>query len=874
MKLKKIMATVISVAMMISCVNLTAFAADPIAATIGNVEYASFEEALTSAKSGDTIHLKKGEHALVRGNLNEGRYWLPENLTIIGEDGAVVTNGPAISAKSITVDNVDFINPTMSGYNSGLVFHLSGDSSISNSTINGYWGGSYYSTASGTLKIDNCVVNSYVYGLHIAEGIADVTVTNSKIYGWNTYGADINITFDNCKFAGNGNYAFLGFYNDATMKDCTFSDDMEIGVQTSNEIEISLSDCDIIDSNGNPSNKDFTDLIPESEVYNATIIVDGVDLYGYVAPELPSATVSEALVNTTVQACDFDNLNNVKATPLTFQMNFKADEPTDAQREYYSDWLADYELVINKDVRGVDGYLAGQYDSFFENWIKLGADTEDVVLPANKPIKIIKDIMGLELEYEADILGWVKDFDCGIYLTPEFIATNEDLQITLSLKLYNPENIEESYVIGESYNFDAQDASPAYVAQIGDAKFLSIQSAFDSAKSGDTVKLIDNVELEAPITVDNTVTLDLNGKTISGTHGTDYSMIHVLNGADLTVKDTTTEKNGKITYAAGGNNTGAAVWVEGKLTLESGTIEVTGAWSLGFAVDLRPNAWGTAHTVGASFVMNGGTVKSTDTAVRVASNSSDSYPELGVSFTMNGGSIDSDWDAIFVQHLYAGDLNINVVNGTVSGTNSAMRIYGNAGSDIDMNVTGGNFNGDIKVADAYKDADAIAISGGTFAGIDPAGVDANFCKDGYTSTLNADGTYSVARTSIFGVALYVPDMTPVVQSTYRVGIFAGIDSLMYKEVGFRVYHNNRLIGEGSTTSVYKSITAGGMTAKALDYNVYRFFGIPVDFHTGYDNLSGITFQPYAIDLTGKTIVGGKYRIEDIYTKTPKAQEVS
>ena len=191
-------------------------------------------------------------------------------------------------------------------------------------------------------------------------------------------------------------------------------------------------------------------------------VVEENGTYGVVEktekPALPTATVTEAVVNTTIQACDYGDWSNVKEIPLTFQMNFKADDPTDPQREYYSEWLADYELVINKDVRGVDGYLAGQYDSFLEHWVKLGADTEDVVLPANTPIKIIKDIMGLELEYETDILGWVKDFDCGIYLTPEFIEANPDLEITLALKLYNPENTDESYVIGEAYNFDAEDA--------------------------------------------------------------------------------------------------------------------------------------------------------------------------------------------------------------------------------------------------------------------------------------------------------------------------------------------------------------------------------------------------------------------------------
>ena len=312
------------------------------------------------------------------------------------------------------------------------------------------------------------------------------------------------------------------------------------------------------------------------------------------------------------------------------------------------------------------------------------------------------------------------EFTPSSYAILNLVGIDATVEACSGLNIASKENYNVIYENGK-YSIEC-------VAEIDGVRYPFFKDAINAAKNGDVIKLLRDVELKETLNVEagDNIVLDLNGKTIYGTHGTDYSMIHVLNGAELTVKDTSAEQNGKITCAAGGNNIGAAVWVEGKLTLESGTIEVTGSWILGFAVDLRPNAWGTAHTVGAFFDMNGGTVNSTDTAVRVASNSSDSYPELGVTFTMNGGSIDSDWDAIFVQHLYASDLNVNVVSGTVSGDNSAMRIYGDAGSDIDMIVTGGNFEGNIKVADAYINTDAIAISGGTFSTDPSAYVTDNF----------------------------------------------------------------------------------------------------------------------------------------------------
>ena len=117
---------------------------------------------------------------------------------------------------------------------------------------------------------------------------------------------------------------------------------------------------------------------------------------------------------------------------------------------------------------------------------------------------------------------------------------------------------------------------------------------------------------------------------------------------------------------------------------------------------------------------------------------------------------------------------------------------------------------------------------------------------------------------IFGIGFYVVNMAPVYDDTYRMGLFAGIDSLRYKEVGFKVYDGETLIGNGSTKYVYKKITAGNGSLAAEEQGVYRFFGIPVDFPTSYDNKETLKFQPYAIDLSGKEITGLMYDIYDIH----------
>ena len=275
------------------------------------------------------------------------------------------------------------------------------------------------------------------------------------------------------------------------------------------------------------------------------------------------------------------------------------------------------------------------------------------------------------------------------------------------------------------------------VAIIGDRYYATLEDAVAAAGENDVIVVREDIELSETFAIPagKSVVLDLNGKTISRTHGAEYAMIHVLNSAGLAVVDSV--GGGKITYAAGGNNVGAAVWVEGSLTLESGIIEVAGTWNLGFAVDVRPNAWGKAYAQPATFTMNGGKIVSSDTAVRVASNSSDAYADLGVCFTMNGGEIESAWDAIFIQHLYADYLNVTVKDGSVKGSNSALRIYGDVLSDVDLVVENGRFAGEMKNLTATGDGQTV-FCGGTYS-VDVS----DFCAEGYKCDANGDGTYGV-----------------------------------------------------------------------------------------------------------------------------------
>ena len=172
------------------------------------------------------------------------------------------------------------------------------------------------------------------------------------------------------------------------------------------------------------------------------------DLYAF-SVEMPTATISKL------------DVTEMTDPALTFAMNFKADKTTAAQLAVYGDWYADFVFTVNKDVTfnasgEADGYLAGQYEAWSESWVPI--PFEDTEIEADKPVKIMEIAAaamgqsGLKYTY-AEVYNVVKDFDCGVYFDDEFLIDNSGLKATLELRLYNPENEEESYRIGETYSF-------------------------------------------------------------------------------------------------------------------------------------------------------------------------------------------------------------------------------------------------------------------------------------------------------------------------------------------------------------------------------------------------------------------------------------
>ena len=191
-----------------------------------------------------------------------------------------------------------------------------------------------------------------------------------------------------------------------------------------------------------------------------------------------------------------------------------------------------------------------------------------------------------------------------------------------------------------------------------------------------------NIILTEAITIPagKTVTLDLAGYDITGS-GIAH-LIKIANTATLNIYDNSADESGVIELTDGPAGYTATIYVEGNLNLYSGTISLVGSYSIAYAVDVRPNAWGTAYTEGTVFHMYDGTIKSDDGAIRVASTSADGstgpeYENVSATFIMDDGKIEAAYDGIFIQqsNTYYDKLIVDINNGEIDSENYAIRVY-------------------------------------------------------------------------------------------------------------------------------------------------------------------------------------------------------
>jgi len=240
---------------------------------------------------------------------------------------------------------------------------------------------------------------------------------------------------------------------------------------------------------------------------------------------------------------------------------------------------------------------------------------------------------------------------------------------------------------------------------------------------GDDITVTSTLEVPAG----KTVSVDLAGYDITGSGIS--RLIHVANTATLNITDSSDDESGVIELTTTGN--GSTINVEGNLNLYSGEISFKDSTYSGisYAVEVQPNAWGTAYTEGTVFHMYGGSIYSDTYGIRVASYSSELHEDVSATFIMDDGEITSTWACVFVQQPNATHDNLTVIinDGHIENMYpdyyQAIQVYGPAATDTvgdvetptNITVSGGEFIGSITVSSDIGSEMNFEISGGTFS---------------------------------------------------------------------------------------------------------------------------------------------------------------
>jgi len=279
-------------------------------------------------------------------------------------------------------------------------------------------------------------------------------------------------------------------------------------------------------------------------------------------------------------------------------------------------------------------------------------------------------------------------------------GTQDFTKITINItNLTSPEDAKQILYVYDDQDGIIQTNQPVvkgdssiekfFVAKVGDTYYKTLADAVAAAKNDETVTLLKNAETTVELSFTNkAITLDLNGKTVSGTFTDNFSVIEAGEDASLTVQDTSVAGTGKIAS----NKYGISARDGGALIVKSGTIESEYA-------PLSGN-----NTAGdMNFTVNGGTLTAKHGPAiympgQVNLSITDGVLNGGISLRMgqvsiSGGTINAATDGLdspAVYYHYSGNAwlpdALYVFGGTYTSENTT---YGNS---LHLNITGGTFN--------------------------------------------------------------------------------------------------------------------------------------------------------------------------------------
>ncbi len=277
------------------------------------------------------------------------------------------------------------------------------------------------------------------------------------------------------------------------------------------------------------------------------------------------------------------------------------------------------------------------------------------------------------------------------------------------------------------------------VAEIGETKYTSLSDAVQNVAEGQTIKLLNDINLESTIDVNGkSFVLELNGKKV--TQSLTGESVNKT-AAPIRLFDSSLIVNDSV---GGGSIFGyqcaVGVFVNSKLTLNSGTLK--GEWYGVAGNGLNNN--------GTTITINGGSVLNSDPD---GTGAAIYHPQTG-EITINGGTVKGD---LGIQ-LCAGNLSVVSINGgMIEGT----------GEDHRVDKTGDGAVPDgaaISIVNrpGYSSVPNVTISGGTFKSVYSEGLLA------YTWSKNTASEWTDAKDHIQVIGgTFDSDPTDYVKAGYK-----------------------------------------------------------------------------------------------------------
>ena len=329
----------------------------------------------------------------------------------------------------------------------------------------------------------------------------------------------------------------------------------------------------------------------------------------------------------------------------------------------------------------------------------------------------------------------------GFSLTLESGTLNGDIDITANAatamesapdktEVTKNDNFDQAAPDGYAWkdNGDGTSTLAVAVAKIGDVGYATLADAIDAATDGQTITMLTDVELDDAVYIDKSITLDLDGKTISISAA--YPDLYAISVSSGTVTIT-----GNGTIDAGDE---IALYVlDGAVTIENGSFGTVGVDD--GSLTITDGTFGYLMTTGGTTTVNDGEFNGT---VQVD----------GGSLTINDGTFTANDEEV----LMAVDGTIIVTGGsftvTKSGADWPFVAYADAGL---IQISGGTFTGgeNSVLGVEVNHGGQIEVSGGLFSSVVPTDP-TDFCAPGYVpvTTPDANGMYTVQVDAASAVA--------------------------------------------------------------------------------------------------------------------------